>query len=169
MPTHTHTAPIAPKGFTLIELLLYIGIASVILLAASVFLSLLLESRIKNQTVTEVDQQGLVVMQLLTQTLRNAESAVVQDGALILETPDAATSPTTFSLANDALWIQSGADAPVSLTSDRVMASAFSCSDLSLPGAPSSLQCSFTLTHVNATGRHIYEYARTMHASASLR
>src|SRR3989338_5584522 len=63
-------------GFTLIELLLYISIAGAILLATSIFLSLLLQARIKNQTIAEVDQQGLQVMQLITQTARNAEALI---------------------------------------------------------------------------------------------
>src|SRR3989338_6871109 len=62
------------NGFTLIELLLYVGIASIILLVTSLFLSTLLQSRIKNQTIAEVEQQGLAVMQLITQTARNADS-----------------------------------------------------------------------------------------------
>ena len=60
------------SGFTLVELLLYVGISSAILLASSLFLATLLESRIKNQTIAEVEQQGLAVMQIITQDIRNA-------------------------------------------------------------------------------------------------
>ena len=49
------------KGFTLIELLLYVSIASTVLLASTVFFHMLLESRVKNQTISEVEQQGLLV------------------------------------------------------------------------------------------------------------
>ena len=55
------------RGFTLIELLLYITISSVMLLAISVFLSALLQSKVKNQTIAEVEGQGIQVMQMITQ------------------------------------------------------------------------------------------------------
>src|SRR3990167_11517142 len=64
----------ANSGFTLIELLLYVAISSVMLLITSLFLQTLLQSRIKNQTIAEVEQQGLAVMQLITQAARNADS-----------------------------------------------------------------------------------------------
>src|SRR3989344_8594659 len=62
------------NGFTLVELLLYVAISSVILLVTSLFLSVLLESRIKSQVIAEVEQQGAQVMQIMTQSIRNAET-----------------------------------------------------------------------------------------------
>ena len=60
------------KGFTLIELLLYIAIASIIVFTTASLLRFTLESRVKNQTIAEVEQEGIQVMQLITQTIRNA-------------------------------------------------------------------------------------------------
>src|SRR3989344_9374981 len=59
------------KGFTLIELLLYIGLSAGMLLAISIFLSVILQSRVDNQVVSEVEQQGWQVMNNITQTIRN--------------------------------------------------------------------------------------------------
>ena len=58
----------------MIELLLYLALSAAILLAVSVFLSILLRSRIKNQTVAEVEQQGIAVMNHLTAAIRSAEN-----------------------------------------------------------------------------------------------
>lgn len=62
------------QGFTLIELLLYVAIIGAIILSVSGFLSLIMSSRIKNQAIAEVEQQGIQVMQTLTQTIRNAST-----------------------------------------------------------------------------------------------
>lgn len=62
------------SGFTLIELLLYVTITSMMLSGISFFLSTLLESRVKNQTIAEVEQQGLQVMQTITKAARGAGS-----------------------------------------------------------------------------------------------
>ena len=44
-------------GFTLIEILLYTSLAGAILLSVSIFWTLLLQVRIKNQTMGEVEEQ----------------------------------------------------------------------------------------------------------------
>ena len=43
-----------------------------IIFSVAGFLSLLMQSRVKNQAISEVEQQGVQVMQLVTQTGRNA-------------------------------------------------------------------------------------------------
>ena len=60
------------KSFTLIELLLYVSIVGAIIFSVAGFLSLSMQSRVKNQIISEVEQQGVQVMQSLTQTIRNA-------------------------------------------------------------------------------------------------
>lgn len=62
------------KGFTLIELLLYVSIVGAIIFSIAGFLSLSMQSRVKNQTIAEVEQQGVQIMQSLTQTIRNASA-----------------------------------------------------------------------------------------------
>src|SRR3990167_4758552 len=93
------------SGFTLIELLLYVAISSVMLLITSLFLQTLLQSRIKNQTIAEVEQQGLQAMQLITQTARNAEtitspSQSASDPSLTLDVISFASDPTVFDLSS---------------------------------------------------------------------
>src|SRR3989338_5710404 len=98
------------SGFTLIELLLYVAISSVMLLITSLFLQTLLQSRIKNQTIAEVEQQGLHIMQLITQTVRNAEAITApapsaSAASLTLDVIPAANDPTVFDLADGAIRI----------------------------------------------------------------
>lgn len=60
------------KAFTLIELLLYVVIIGSMIFSVAGFLQLAMQSRIKNQVISEVEQQGLQVMQRLTQEIRNS-------------------------------------------------------------------------------------------------
>ena len=62
------------RGFTLIELLLYVSLAAIMLLAVSVILSILLQTRVKNQTIAVVEQEGRAAIQAMTQSIRNAQS-----------------------------------------------------------------------------------------------
>ena len=123
-------------GFTLIELLLYVSISASLLLATSIFLSMLLQSRIKNQTVAEVDQQGIQVLQTVTQATRNAEVLTspaqgASASSLVVDVIPGAADPTVFDLSGGVIRITEGAGAAVGLTNSRITASALSFQNLS--------------------------------------
>lgn len=162
------------RGFTLIELLLSVGISSIMLLIISVFLSLLIESRIKNQTVAEVQQQGVQVIETITQIARNAENInTPSQGAnapsLSLDVIVSGNDPTVFDLSGGVIRVVEGAGSPVALTNARVAASALVFQNLSFAGTPGTVRIQFTLTHINPTGRNEYSFAKTFIGSATLR
>ena len=162
------------KGFTLIELLLYVGIASIMLLITSLFLSTLLQSRIKNQTIADVEQQGLQVMQIITQATRNAESITAPStgasaSSLTLDVLTGVSDPTVFDLSNDVIRITEGASSAIPLTNSRVTASGITFQNLSRSATPGTIRIQFTLTHINPAGRNEYNFAKTFIGSATLR
>lgn len=162
------------RGFTLVELLLYVAISSSILLVTSLFLQTLLESRIKNQTIAEVEQQGLMVMQSITQALRNAESvnSPTQGGTastLSINTYIGANNPTVFDLSAGYLRVTEGVALPVTLTNSRVAVSALTVQNLSKVNTPGTVRLQFTISHQNSSGRNEYSFSKTFISSASLR
>jgi len=166
----------ANRGFTLIELLLYVAISSAILLITSLFLQILLESRVKNQTIAEVEQQGLQVMQLITQTARNAEAIPspapsASAASLTLDVITASSDPTIFDLdlLSGAIRIKEGGGAVIPLTNSRVTASALTFQNLSRGSTPGTIRIQFTLTHINPEGRNEYFFTKTFTGSATLR
>lgn len=162
------------SGFTLVELVLYISITSVMILVISVFLSTLLESRIKNKTIAEVESQGARVMQLITQTARNAEAITspalgASASSLTLDVVTVASDPAIFDLSSGVIRIKEGTGLAVALTNSRITASGLSFSNLSRASTPGTIRMTFTLSHVNTSGRNEYEYTKTFYGSASLR
>lgn len=164
------------NGFTLIELLLYVSTSSIILLTTMLFLQTLLESRIKNQTVAEVEQQGLWAMQTITQAVRNADiinspAQGASSASVSVNTYSAGSNPTVFDIAGGAIRIQEqeGVGAIVPLTNARVIASAVTFQNLSRANTPGIIRVQFTLTHVNPSGRNEYAFSKTFYGSASLR
>jgi len=162
------------KSFTLIELLLYVSIIGTVIFSVVGFLFLLMQSRVKNQTIAEVEQQGLQVMQLVTQTARNAETITApapgaSASSLTLDVATVADDPTIFDLASGAIRIQEGADSAVALVNSRVIASALSFQNLSRASTPGTVRIQFTLTHVNPAGRNEYSYNKTFYGTATLR
>ncbi len=155
-----------PRGFTLIELLLYITLTSVMVAAVSGFLILTLQARVKHQTITEVEQQGLAAMQRITQVVRNATSisapSIGTSGSVAtLSVIPAGSSPTVFDLSTGALRITEGVGSPVTLTNSRITASALTFTNLSRSASSETLRVQFTLTYASPSSRQEYDYAKT--------
>lgn len=161
-------------GFTIIELLLYVSVAAVMLLLAAGFLGTLLQSRVKNQAVSEVEDQGARAVELITQTMRNAIDATVPaprtSGPLLsLVVATSSASPTIFDSQGGALRITEGAAPPVLLTSSRVALSGLVFQNLARLNTSSTVRVQFTLSRVNPGGKSEYDYSRTFFGSANIR
>lgn len=162
------------KGFTLIELLLYVSIVGAMILSVSALLPLFMQSRVKNQTISEVEQQGIQVMQTITQIARNAEAITsptvgVSASSATFDVVTASLDPTIFDVLGGVIRISEGAGLPISLTNTRVAVSNLSFQNLSRTSTPGTIRIQFTLTHINPEGRQEYNFSKTFYGTASLR
>ena len=165
---------IQQTGFTLIELLLYVSIVGVMIVSVSAFLPLLMQSRVKNQTISEVEQQGVSVMQIATQTIRNSTGIIspgqgVSTSSLSLSASDSAKNPTVFDLSSGVMRITEGSGSPASLTNARVVVSGLTFQNLSRTGTKGTVRIQFTISHVNPEGRQEYNFSKTFYVSSTLR
>lgn len=161
-------------GFTLIELLLYVGIAGALLLAVSLFLSTLLESRIKNQTIAEVEGQGVAVLQIMAQSIRNASGVNAPSpgssaSMLSLTVDNSGNDPTVFDIASGALRMKEGSSTAINLTNSRVVVSNLTVTNLSRSGTLGTVRIECTVAAKNISGRATYSFSKTFVASATLR
>lgn len=162
------------RGFTLIELLLYVTIVGSLLTTVSIFFATTTEARIKNQSIVEVDQQGTLAMEHITQAIRNADAvttpaAGATTASLTLTVPTAGLSPTIFDLTGTTLQIKEGAATAVALTNSKVQISGLTFKNLTRASTPGVIQISFTAARTNAGGRNEYDYQKTFTSSAALR
>ena len=155
------------KGFTLIELLLYIAIASIIVFTTASLLRFTLESRVKNQTIAEVEQEGAQVMQLITQTVRNATA--ISSPTIGASGASLSVDTTVFDLSGGAIRIKEGAGAAVNLTSSKITVSSLNFQNLSRVSTPNIARVSFTVTYTNSSGRNEYDFTKSFYGSAGLR
>lgn len=166
------------QGFTLIELVIYLAIAAFLLLAINSFLKVALETRAKNQTIAEIENQGQAIMSLITQTVRNASSITVPTAGASLDNTSlvitdllgpTSQSPTIFDLNNGKIRIKEGAAAAIELNNTLINATNLSFYNVSRTGTYGALKIQFTLTHVNQSKGKAYRYSRTFYGSATLR
>lgn len=161
-------------GFTLVELLLYTAIMGILAFSISAFMTYILESRVKNQVIAEVEQQGAQVVEMIAQTARNATSitsptAGNNAASLTLVVPTASVSPTVFSLSGSAIQMTEGAGSAVALTNSKITASGLSFYNLSRPSTAGTFRFFFTLTHVNPQNKNEYNYSKLFTATATIR
>lgn len=162
------------RGFTIIELLMYIAITPLIVLAISGFAFALLQSREKNQTIAEVEQQGAEVTRIITQSIRNAEAINTPPPGgtaplLSLDVVNVASDPTLFDIAGSAIRIQEGSASPALLTNARVIVSDISFQNISRTDTPGIIRTQFTISHINPKNRYEYAFTKTFYGSASIR
>lgn len=160
-------------GYTLIELLLYIAMLGILLPSVVMFMGAAVETRVKNQTITEVNEQGMAAMDTVTQIIRNANAitapaAAASGAALTVTVPTASLSPTIFDVSGSALRVKEGAAAAIPLTSNDVQVSNLTFTNLTRSGTAGTVQVSFTLSYVNNSGRNEYNYQKTFTTTAEL-
>ncbi len=160
-------------GFTLIELLLYIAVAVVVLMVIISFVSLLLESRVHQQAIMEVETQGRSAMEFITGRIRNSVSVTTPAAGssvqLSLVMADPLKNPTVVQIAGGVLRVQEGAGIPVALTNNHIVVSNLSFQNASRPSTRGIIVVRFTLTYKDITGRREYNYQQAFMSSAALR
>ena len=162
------------QGFTLVEFVIYVAIFSIIALAIMSFSSAILKPKAKTMVVTEVDQQGNQYLQILTQTIRNAElvnspGKGVSASSLSLDVVNVSNDPTIFDVNSGILQIKEGAALAVPLTTDRVTVSNLTFKNLTKKRGFGSVRINFTITYNNTSGAPEYSYQKDFYATADLR
>ncbi|MBP6866095.1 MAG: hypothetical protein KBC12_00965 [Candidatus Pacebacteria bacterium] len=162
------------KGFTLVETMLYVVVAGTLVLFMSLFTGMIVDARIKNRTIAEVEEQGAHVLRVVTQSVRNSNSvnapaAGVVGATLSLGNIDPLLNPTIFDLNGSTLRIKEGVGAPIELTNSHVAVSSLNFENLSELNTPGVVRVSFVLTHLNPESRNEYDFSKTWSTSISLR
>jgi hypothetical protein len=156
-------------------MILYVAISSFILVSVSLLLSFLLSERIKNDSIADVNQQGLQVMQLITQTIRTARSidspAIgATSTTLSMTMPDPLLSPTVFDIVNGVVRIKEGTNVAVPLTNSHINVSSFLFQNISVISSTDRIvRVSFTVDHNNPNGRDENSFTKSFVESATLR
>jgi Tfp pilus assembly protein PilW len=164
---------ISLQGFTLVEMMLYVAICSFILISLATFFSFLISARIKNETISEVNQGGIQVLQLMTQTLRNAKSVSaptvgISSSTISIITMSTSTTPTLFDVASGTVRIKEGSGPYIPLTNSRIDISSLVFKNTSASSTDGgSVDISFIVSYRNVTGRNEYSFSKTFSGTAS--
>ena len=155
-------------------MILYVAVCAIILLSLSTFLAFLLSSRVRNQAIGEVNQQGFQIMSLITETVRNGRSIQVptigtSSSTLSMTTSNPVLNPTIFSLSSSTLRIKEGSGNAIALSNSRIKVSGLLFQNVSSASSTEKvLRISYVIDYVNHQGRSEYSYTKTFTGSATI-
>ncbi|PIQ76422.1 hypothetical protein COU78_06225 [Candidatus Peregrinibacteria bacterium CG10_big_fil_rev_8_21_14_0_10_49_24] len=166
-----HTFP-NRSGTSLVELLLFLGFFA---LTSGVVLALLFsshEQRVRQNTVAEVDQAGIQLLQTVTRRVRRAERilfpAMASTGAVLtLQMTSDTENPTLFGLLSGALMVGEGNVLRPLTDSGSLQATQFTATNTSVNTERSSVYITFTIAKSIALPNHPL-YTRTFDALVTL-
>ena len=155
-------------------MILYVAISAVILSALGTMVNMSYKIRARQQVMSEVEQQGTEITQIINQVIRNSASittpiATASGSSLTLAFTDVAKNPTVFDLSGTTLRINEGGTGAMSLSNSKVQISALSFSNLTRASTPGAVKFNFTVSYVNPNNYPQYNYSQTFYGSASLR
>lgn len=158
------------NGFTLVEVLLYTSLVVTVIIVSSVIFTIIIQSRVKNQVIAEVDHQGLQVLDIISQTIRNSDN--INSPTIGLSSSSLSVNsvaPIIFDVSGGVIRIKEGVNPEIALTNNRVIVSNLLFRNISRSGTDGNVRVSFTITHMNPGGRNEYDYSKNFFISASLR
>ncbi len=159
------------RGFTLIELLLYTVIAAWLLLSITAMIALLSQSRIKNQTISTVEQQGTQILQIINQEIRNSSIVISPANGVsgtTLQLQDINGKNTTFNLSSSTLN-ETKLNQTTPISSNNIIVSNLKFLNLTPDNIHNSIKINFTLNYNNIASRIEYNYSQTFYDTATLR
>ena len=163
------------KGFSLIEMIIYIAILGVVMVTIVSFMSVIMNTKAKAQAISEVEQQGLQLMQTIDQTVHNAtaiNSPTVGNSSgltLSLALADEAVNPTLFTLSGTTLQMKEGAGSYIDLNSSKVKVTNISFTNISRTSTRGIIKIQFTLAYNNSSNTTNFNYSKTFYSSAAIR
>jgi Tfp pilus assembly protein PilW len=162
------------SGSTLIEFLMYIAIISIILIAATDVLFVVLDGKAKIQAIESVGQNGRIALQKMEQTIRNAQSVTTPASSatgtsLTLQTSSTSTSPTSFFLFDGVLFMKEGTSASTSLMADEATVNNLLFQNVGGTSTPAVIRIRMSVSSTNPALDPANEYGETFYGSAAVR
>lgn len=171
------------KGFSLMEIIIYFALVSIVLVAATTFTWNLIKEQEKQQSLSEVNENGSFVMDKIGTNIRKAEDIhsdtmfETQLGKLVLTFPESSkltidTYEKTINIGESTATttkLRYTQDSnSVDLTSDVVDVDRFELIDFSNSNAH-SIKINLKIHRLNPTNSKIYEAKQTWQSSYTIR
>lgn len=157
------------KAYTLVEVLLYISLVSVVLMMIMAFMNMMESARARNEVVSEVDQQGSQILDILLSEIEKSEVMTVPamsqtSTQLVL---DDGGSTISVDLNGSNIEVTDGDT--YQLNNNNVQVSNLSFVNLSPTPTNQNIQIQFDLSYLSSNNRSEYDYTQTYRTSTTIK
>lgn len=165
-------------GFTLIETIIYVGIIGLVLSSLVSFSVVISNSRNKNYVAGEVHASARIVLDLISQKIKEAENINVgastlnsDPGLLSLSMSDISKDPTIIKLNQDdgILQIKEGSGDEVDITTDEIKITNLVFSNLNSTSPRENVKIDITIEFNNQGDSVEFDYSKSYQTAVSLR
>ncbi len=163
------------NGFTLIEFLIYSVIVSFIIGALVLSGVNIMQAKVRIDIREEVSHNGRIALNIITNHIRQAEEVIYptpgnSGSYLSLEMPISDFSPTIFEAnENGTLTIKRKDDAASLITSEKVIVSDLTFTNLSYTDSPGTIKIEITIEYFNSSGRIEYDFEKIFYTTENIR
>lgn len=166
------------QGFTLVEIVLAFAIIAVFITSISYFAFDIMKTKIKGQTVLEVQQNARFAMQKMSYTIRHSAAGIdtgdsqfapANPGRLHLNMGSGAGDDVVFDVNNGALRMQVGANPAVYLTTNETQITTLTFTNNSVPGGKGNISIKLTMEDRSINDKPEYNYTYSVENSVSIR
>jgi len=156
---------------TLIELLMFTAFFAISSAALISFFFSTSEQRVRQQSISSVEQSGVQLMQTLSNRIRSAErivtpAATSSGSILTLQLFDQSFNPTVIALSGSALYVGE-ANTLKRISAEDITISGFSVRNTSVDATKGSLVLQFTVSQISGVSLR-KTYSRLFEAAISL-
>ncbi|MBD3280814.1 hypothetical protein GF389_04805 [Candidatus Dojkabacteria bacterium] len=159
------------KGITLIEILLYLSISSIVLLSVSVFVTSILKSRVKNESIVLVNEEASQIISQLQTEISQADqinSPVKGTSASSLEFQIAGDPIETISLQTNTVVYTITGNSGIALNSSNTNITSLNFTRMNATNDNESIKVEFTMERNNPNNLNEYDFSKTFYTTVNL-
>lgn len=156
------------SGFTLVEMLLYVAVLAGMSFLLLGFVNNVLKVKFKQQTISEVERQGLSIADHLKRNIEGAESIISPEPGLSSQILSLVLNNNEKIFQIDSLDLNLSLNQEImTLNNNRVQVANFNCDNLSQNGIKDIIACSYVVSAVDEYNRFEYSYSKSFQVIAT--
>jgi len=161
-------------GFTLMEVILYLALIAIVVTVFSSLLYLIMSSKVKAQTIREVEFQGQLIIDNIDKSIKNSFSVNSPlpgntQASLSLNTYQVVNNPTIYSLSSNQVNVQEASNPAISLNTSEYPVTNLTFTNVANTDSPDIIKIQFTISRQNPNNRQEFNYSKNFYGTISTR
>ncbi|MDD5639505.1 MAG: hypothetical protein PHR47_01715 [Candidatus Pacebacteria bacterium] len=158
------------QGFILIEIVFYIAIMVILVFVSFLVLDTIGQSESKNRIISEVEYQGLIYTNLISQKIRNSVAVdYLTNDSLVLRVANPIENPIVFTFSEGNIYLKEGSQEKIKLNNSKVSIVPIFLKNNSVLSEYDSIRLTLKVFYNHGEGKLGSDYSKIFYVTASTR